>query len=722
MVVRNLLAVFIITTACRAGDARHAKAIRTTEHIVIDGVLDEQTWTQNPDIGPFVEREPRSGAEPTEQTKVWVAYDNNALYIAVRCLDDHPEKIVAKQMIRDGRMRDDDQLEVLIDTFNDGHSAYYFATNPAGSLQEGRITESAGFNLNWDAIWYLRCRIDKLGWTAEFKIPFKTLAFNPHNTSWGFNVQRTLVRTREVSRWASPSFDVQFWQIALAGSIDGIEGISKGIGLDVKPYGLGGFSRDVTQPIVSRSLHKAGADIFYRVTPNLTSTTTFNTDFAETEVDTRQINLTQYPLFYPEKRAFFLEDAGVFDFAPSGSLTPGGAQNPDFLPFFSRQIGLVNGQPVPITAGTKLTGKIGRFDVGLMDIETRDSDAAPGRNFAVGRVKANFFKQSYIGALFTSGEPTGTTTNTLGGVDLRLSTANFLGTSKNFSITAFGSKTHTGNLKGRDSAWGVDISYPNDRYVARYQWRVIGQNYDPALGFVARPATRFSDIRLEFRPRPDFWIVRQMFHVFEYTSYFNLAYHAPETRRVLASPLDWQFQNGGHIELDWMPEFERLFVPFEIHTGVFIPPGAYWFQRGRVDLSTSENQPLLLEATWGFGAFYTGKEQDLSTTLTWKKSRHVTTSFGLQQYFVDLPQGPFNTRLALYRLDYAFTPFLSLSSFVQYDTDSRNLGLQSRLRWIVKPGNELFFVVNHAWQRDPLDRFLPVTTNVEAKLNYTFRF
>jgi hypothetical protein len=718
--VRTLFFFLLAAAACRAGGARTAKAVRTDEKIRIDGLLNERVWRESPDIGEFVEREPNSGAKPAEPTKVWVAYTRDALYIAVRCYDSHPEQIVARQMMRDGRLRDDDQLEILIDTFNDGRNAYYFATNPAGALQDARITENGQFNMNWDAIWNIRTKIDKEGWTAEIEVPFKTIGFNPRAEAWGFNVQRTLLRTREQSRWASPSYDANFFQVSKAGSITGISEISQGAGLDVKPYGLLGYSRDVTRADVSQGVRDGGFDVFYRLTPNLMSTTTINTDFAETEVDARQVNLTRFPLFFPEKRAFFLEDSGIFDFAPSASQDY--SHSRDFLPFFSRRIGLVNGEEAPILAGTKLTGKVGRFDVGLMDIRTRDSNAAPARNFAVGRVKANFLKESYIGALFTNGEPTGGGTNALGGVDVRLGTSNLFGRGKNFSVTAFGSKTFTRGLTGRDNAWGVDINYPNDEFVARYQWRVIGENYNPALGFVSRPASRYSDIRLEYRPRPRLWNVRQMFHSIEYGSYFNLAHRQVESRAASASPLNWQFQDGAQVQLTYQPQFERLFAPFEIHPGVTIPRGAYWFHRGSLKFNTPQNRRLLLEGSWVFGGFYTGRDHELDTTLTWRKDRHLTTSIELQQFFVDLPQGSFRTRLALYKLDYTFTAFISLSNFVQYDTDSRNLGFQSRLRWIVKPGNELFVVVNHAWEQNTLDRFEAVRTNVRAKVNYTFRF
>ena len=704
----------LIPPAYAAG-ARNATAHRLSERIRLDGDVAKIVWTEVGPIGAFVQREPKSGVPPTEPTEVRIAYTDRCLFLAIRCFDSKPGAIVATQMGRDAALDRDDRIEILLGTFYDGRNAYYFATNPVGALVDGRITESTGPALEWDGIWNVRTRMDDKGWTAEIEIPFKTLSFNPRTSAWGFNISRTLGRLREESRWASPSYDIRFNQVALAGTIDGIEGLSQGVGLDVKPYALGGFTRDVTQPDKRlASTQDVGVDLFYRVTPNLVSSTTFNTDFAETEADTRQVNLTRFPLFFPEKRSFFLEDAGIFDFAGSGST--------DFLPFFSRSIGLSGENEVPILVGTKLTGKLGRVDLGLLDVKTRNSDAAPGENFVVGRVKANFWRQSYVGAIFTDGKPTGKSRNRVAGADLKLFTSNLLGRRKNAGVTLFASKSTEPGITSGDTAYGAEFAYPNDFVDLKYQWRVLGDNYEPALGFVARKGVRISDLSTNFRPRPKFWHIRQMNHQFNYTEYYNLANHAVESRRVFTAPVNWRFQNGEHLEYNWVPTFERLFVPFEIRKGISILPGAYWTNRHRLEFNSADNKKVLFDMTYWFGGLYSGFSHELRTAVSWRKDRHLTTSVELQQYFVTLREGDFTTRLVLLKLNYAFSPFLTVSNFVQYDTDSRNIGLQSRVRWILKPGNEMYFVVNHAWQQTSLDRFESIQTNFRAKLNYTFRF
>jgi len=332
----------LLTFPAFAGEARKTTAIRVEgEDIRVDGILDEPVWREHPGIGEFVQVEPRQGEPPTESTLIRLVYDEDALYIGVYCYDSSPKTILATQMSRDSRLRSDDNIEILLDTFHDRRNAYFFQTNPNGAMVDGRITESSRPNVNWDGIWQVKVAIVEDGWTAEFEIPFKTLAFRPGDNSWGFNAGRELARIREETRWASPSLDIRFNQVAMAGSIEGLEGLSQGVGLDIKPYGLVGYNRDVEAEDQSRILADAGVDVFYRATNNLMSSTTINTDFAETEVDTRQVNMTRFSLFFPEKRAFFLEDAGIFQFGIQGSGGGPDRRPPDIVPFFSRRIGLV---------------------------------------------------------------------------------------------------------------------------------------------------------------------------------------------------------------------------------------------------------------------------------------------------------------------------------------------------------------------------------------------
>lgn len=718
-----------------AADLPEVRIRQVSGRIQIDGILNDPEWSRQPDPIQLTQVEPRPGAPPSEATLVWLAYSRDSLYIAVRCEDRYPHQIVATGMQRDAALMNNDNIEIVLDTYNDNRNAYYFSTNAAGALVDGRITENQTVALEWDGIWNVRTQTDDSGWTAEFDIPFKTIGFGPGSAQWGFNLSRYLARGRETSRWASPSLDVKLYHINQAGHIVGIENISQGVGLDIKPYGIMGVSRDITRRDVVRFDPDMGVDIFYRVTANLVSSTTFNTDFAETEVDTRQVNLTRFKLFYPEKRSFFLEDAGIFEFATIPPYGPPDLQRGgDLLPFFSRRIGLVGDNEIPIRVGEKLTGKMGRFDVGLLDVQTgridepespgRPAFHAAGKNLAVGRVKANFLSQSYIGAIFTNGDPAGETGNRLGGIDLKLATSNFLDRRKNLSLMLFASKSRTAGLQDKDAAYGGFIAYPNDSLKIYYKWMKIEQNYNAALGFIPRPGVRISSFNTEISPRPRFWGIRQMYFEFGYDDYFKLDRGDWESRRGHINPFRLQFNSGDFVGYEWRWEQEQLFEPWLIHPreGVVLPPGKYRFAAHNFFLKSSESRVFSIQSHFTTGSFYSGTIRGMESNLVWRQSSRLTASLMWEQNWIHLKEGDFNTRLAIGRFDYSFTPFITLANFIQYDTDSRNIGLQSRLRWILKPGNEFFVVLNHNWQENETDRFESAETRFRVKLNYVFRF
>lgn len=719
--------------------------------IHLDGILDETAWLEPPSISSLTQVEPRPGEPPTEATRVWLAYTKDALYVAVRCEDRNPKQIVLTKMQRDSWLMDNDNIELVLDTYHDHRNAYFFSTNPAGALIDGRISENQEQSLEWDGIWNVKTHINDAGWAAEFEIPFKTIGFSQGISDWGFNISRFLARGRETSRWASPTLDTKLFQIARAGSITGIENPSQGIGIDIKPYGIVGFTRDIERRNIVRpsggvgenpteAKYDGGADIFYRISSNLVSSTTINTDFAETEADTRQVNLTRFQLYFPEKRSFFLEDAGIFDFAkiaPDGP--PQFASGGDMIPFFSRRIGLV-GNPidgyheVPLRVGEKLTGKIGRFDIGFLDVQTGGYDEParvdrPGfhlasRNLMIGRVKANFLSQSYIGAMFTNGDPTGRASNQMGGIDFKLATSNLLNKGKNASLMLFGTKTDTTGLDNRDTAYGGAISYPNDLVVLDYRWMNIGENYNPGLGFVPRTGVRISALSGEISPRPEFWGIRQMSFEFAYKDYYSTTHGDWESKELELVPFQWKMNSGEMISYEWKRSEEQLFYPWPIseRKGIVLPAGKYKFDLNTIMFMTSQSRPISIMSSFGIGDFFSGTRHRYDVEFTWRKNRHITTTFFIDQNWLKLKEGEYNTTLISYRLDYAFTPLISLANFVQYDTDSRNIGLQSRLRWILKPGNEFFVVLNHAWQENALDRFESAQTRFRVKLNYTFRF
>lgn len=715
--------LFLLPTGLAANGPKSAAVTPTTTPIKLDGALDEPAWAQATALDEIQQREPKPSSPASERTEVRLLKDQTHLYIGVLCHDSEPNKVVGTQMARDAELEIDDSIAILLDTFHDRRNAFYFATNPAGALIDGLIVENQeSINYNWNAIWNVRTQRTAQGWSAEFAIPFKSLSFNPGQDVWGFNFSRTIIRKIEEDRWAAPRLDVEFTQVSEAGELSGFAQAEQGRGLDVRPFAVGRWIRDERGN--NRFEGDVGGDVFFNITPGLRLTSTLNTDFAETEVDNRQINLTRFPLFFPEKRAFFLENAGVFDFGRSV------VRGQEMIPFFSRRIGLLDGQEVPILAGTKLTGKAGRFDLGALAIRTQQTPLTEAKTYFVGRVKRNLFKQSFIGGLYTEGDPVNQTASsrTLG-ADVRLGTANFLGSQRNFALDAYAVNTQragpNSSKTGDASSFGAVASYPNDRWWGYAEYRHVGRDFSPALGFIQRRAIDKFSTRVEFNPRPKkFLNVRQMFNEFSFTAYRRNDVGRIESWRLFTAPLNWEFNSGDRVEFNFVPTFERLFAPFEIAENVKLPTGDYRFTRYRAEVETAPKRPWQAFVTWWFGSYWSGRADELSAQVLFKFAPHFQAGVTAEQTFARLPQGKFVARVWALRADYAFSPFLNVANFIQYDNESRNLGWQSRLRWILQPGNELFLVFNQGWAQDPRGgfNFRTAGTRVAGKVQYTFRF
>ena len=697
-------------------EATKARISRSASPIIIDGVLDEPDWKAATPIGEIRQREPHPGEKASESTEVQLLYDSQNLYIGVMCFDSDSKHIIGTQMSRDADLSADDRIEILIDTFRDRHNAFYFATNPLGALVDALIIENGQINKDWDAMWLVRTRRTDQGWSAEFAIPFKSLGFHKGQQAWGFNFSRTIKRKLEEDRWASPRLDLAFFQVSEAGEIAGFEDIEQGSGLDVRPYVSNKVLRNSNTG--NNASTQPGADIFYNLTPSLKWTTTINTDFAETEVDTRQINLTRFPLFFPEKRAFFLDNAGALNFLNS-------AEDADIIPFFSRRIGLLEGEEVPILAGTKLTGKVRDFDVGLLAARTRATDLVEAKDFLVARVKRNILKQSYVGGIFTSGDPASPALSRTSGGDFRLFSSRFLGKDQNFGVDGFLLKTWNEGLKGKNNSFGFGVRYPNDLWDLNIDWKQIEENFKPTLGFVPRTDVRKLSISAEFNPRPkEFFDVRQMFHELVFTRFTNLTHNQVESWRVFTAPINYELNSGEEIEFDYAPQFERLFEPFEIAQGVTLPVGDYRFTRWRFLLNTASKRRWQVDNALWVGSFWSGHASQLETSFQYKVAPHFQTGITIEQTFARLTEGDFVARVFALRADYSVSPLLTFFNLVQYDNQRTNLGWQSRVRWTLRPGNDVFLVFSQGWLQDvPRGlRFHPTDTKIAGKVQYTFRF
>ena len=699
-----------------------------TSEIVIDGSLDEAPWRTAPKIGDLVQRIPEAGAKPTEKTEVTLLYDKDNLYIGVMCYDSEPQRVLASEMARDASLRADDRLEIVLDTFRDQSNAFYFSTNPAGVLVDGLVFANGETNDDWDAIWIVRTEQTDEGWSAEFAIPFKTLSFPAGETVWGFNISRTIQRKLEENRWTGARFQTQFFQISEAGEIRNLEGLTQGVGLDIRPFVAGRWlhrGANGDDAVVG----KPGLDLFYNITPSLKLSVTANTDFGETEVDARQINLTRFSIFFPEKRSFFLQDAGVFNFATTGIDPPGGIPDTgaELFPFFSRKIGLLGGQEVPINHGAKLTGRVGRTEIGMLDVRTREVSNVDAQNLFVGRIKQNFLEQSYVGAIFTEGNPASPLSSSTIGVDMRLATSNFLGNDQNMVLNAFGLTSNNEGVSENNSSYGFGAQYPNDKFAAQILWREIQENFDPAIGFVQRSNVRMLRVAGSFNPRPKPSTgIQQMFHDVFYTRFTRLDNGLVESWNVYATLVDWHLNSGDslHSLFDMNPTYERLFERFEISPGVVLPAGEYRFTPWRIFFTSAQKRRVQGSIGLSFGNYWSGAAKTIQTGLSYKLPPNFSISFNTNQTFASLPQGNFIARIYSSQVNYAVSPFLSFSNLIQFDNRSGNLGLQSRVHWIMDPGNDVFFVFGQGWVQD-LERgydFRRQDSRLATKLQYTFRF
>jgi len=701
-------------------DSPVAVARRTTATIHVDGRLDEIAWQLAEPAGPLRQREPIEDGEASEQTSVRVVYTDSALYIAVVCADRSPGAIISTQLNRDANLDVDDSITIVLDPFFDHRNGFFFQVNPAGARSDGQVSNnSETLNRDWDGIWNAAARISDDGWIAEIEIPFKTLRFKPGQSVWGLNVERQIKRHQEIDRWAAPRQNIWIGNLAEAGRLEGLTGMRQGLGFDVRPY-LSGAADDRDGEFTG------GIDIFNNLTPNLNAAVTVNTDFAETEADIRQVNLTRFPLFFPEKRTFFLEGAGVFDVAGLANTT-------DIRPFFSRRIGLVetaagDSVAVPLRLGAKLTGRQSDYNIGVLDVETGSQlDAAlPGgaispQNLMAARVSRNILQQSWIGRIVTHGNPTGDGGNSLFGADARFATSTFRGNT-NLSLAFYLLGTDDERSRSRAGAGGFTVDYPNDRWDVALSWKHIGENFQPALGFVPRSGIRKTDLNVAFQPRPERWGIRQFFFEFRPTYITNLQ-NRVENWRIFTAPFNARTESGEHLEWNYIPEFEHLDVPFEIATGVVVPAGSYQWTRFRAEANTATKRPWVADAALWWGGFYAGSRRQIELGLTLKPNTHVALSLRTERNDVTLPEGMFYTQIVTVRADYNFTPNVSWANLTQYDNESRIAGLQSRFRWILRPGNDLFLVLNRGWYRTLDDsRFEPTFDRGSAKLQYTFRF
>lgn len=729
----TLPVLVLLTTALPAvGASREAwqRHVPTTDSPpTIDGRIHPSEWHGAAVIDDLMQIEPREGVAPSEETVLYLLVDRDHLYIALDARDSEPRGILASQITRDARLDPDDRIELVVDTFHDRRNGYFFQIGPGGSKGDALIGNNGTFfNKSWDGIWEGKAVIHERGWSAEIALPAKTLSLQRGLDTWGFNVRRHIKRKNEQAQWAHPTRRDRLFQMSSAGTLTGLSVLDPGIGLDVVPFLSSKNLRTHAALLSNESGREStrlepGLDVRYKITPSLTGTFTANTDFAETEVDSRVVNLTRFPIFFPEKRDFFLEDSGIFSF--------GGLED-DLVPFFSRRIGLsAEGEPVPILAGAKLTGRVGRVNLGILDVATDELGALPRKNLAVARASVNVLSESQAGLLVTAGDPGSDGDNGLAGADFSWRTRRFRG-DRVLRLDAFVLASRDqpegagGSVGGH--AFGFELSYPNDTVEAVLTAQEISADFRPDLGFVRRRDIRRLSGSFEWRPRPRSGPVRRFTFGTQPEVVWRLADDEIETAEYRFIPFEVQFHSGDRIGVAVSPTEERLLAPFEIAEGVVIPAGTYRFDRYEAGVELADTRRVYGEIEVETGTFFTGRRDTYEVELAFRPLRKLTLETEIEHNDVRLDEGDFTANLARLRSTVDFNPEISWITFAQWDDRTDSLGINSRLRWILSPGREVFLVWNRAFTtRDPLERepgfsLDPATTDTTVKVEYTLRF
>jgi hypothetical protein len=675
---------------------RTAQATRVARGPKLDGTLDDTLWQQATPIANFLQREPYEGQAPSEKTEVRILYTKHEVYFGITCYDSDPKGIVATELRRDVSQDLDDYFEIIIDSSHDRRNAYVFQINPLGTQRDALVTEeqrsdNGDGDSGWDGVWTSEARVTGQGWTATVSIPFSTLNFmQSRDVVWGINFKRFIRRKNEEDIWSGWRRVHGATRISQAGELHGISDIGSGRLFVVKPYGLVGFTHLPASAAGTgltpgtSGLYTGGVDAKLGLRSNLVANLTANTDFADADVDTQQFNLTPYPLFFPEKRQFFLENAGVFNF-------PLGGDSGDLL-FFSRQIGIdpVTGIEVPVNAGAKVTGSLGKFELGVMDADTRELGPNPSANYAVARVKRSLWAGSYIGVMGIDKRSGNTIDdyNQTSGADTRLV---FF---KNLIVNAYAAQTRTPGVSSGQTDVGAGLDYQANWLELFAQHRKVGPNFNPEVGFLERTDCICDYLDINFKWRPKLRGVREL-------NFEGFIFHAPDTRHVLQTQ-EWQgtfrieFNNGSYSDDDIVDVFtQRLTEPFNIYKNAFIPVGEYHWTRHQLTYGTSQARRLIMNFFERFGTYYNGHLNEARVRATYRANERLSFAFAEQwnRFRLPIPEGNFSVLVGSFQTNYSFSRFLTLSSLIQMDTaNTQAVSTNIRLRWNYRPDSDLYVI------------------------------
>ena len=699
-----------------AAGAQSLRVRTATGRLRLDGRLDEPDWMRADSLTDFRQREPLMGEPATERTVVRVLRDAGALYVGIRAYDGAPRRIRATQLRRDASLSSDDNVQLIIDSFHDRRGAFVFGTNAKGARWDAQLADLDNLNENWNGIWDVAVSRDATGWTAEFRIPFRTLRFrNGTDVRFGFNVRRFIRRKNEQDLWRSWGRTEGLYQLLRAGELSDIGDVRRARDVELYPYVLSRAIEPAYDSVGARTADgfvgaKAGLDAKLAVSPTLTADVTAGTDFAQVEADQQVINLTRFPFFFPEKRQFFLESSGQFDFG-----TPERAQV-----FYSRRIGLDStGSAVPIVAGGRLYGRAGPWRIGVLDAQTGGERA----NNAVVRMQHDLFARSYVGIIGTLRTAAGSGPAATAGFDMDFP---LIVHGQNLEPKFWIAGSRTPGVSGVPLAWRLSADNPNDlfdNFISLYR---IDAGFDPALGFVRRTGIWETTGHVDFMPRPHALGIRQLDFTVPIPSWDIIA----DASGSLGRTGDWQTawfewrvfggdrDNGDHFEINYQRQFDAPRDTFEMFRGVSVPPGRYWWSRYELQYETSAAHPLSIGAFVNWGPFYGGRSADLELQGTWRGGGHAIVGVNLTRTAARLPARGFTALQTSSRLEYDFNPRTSLLGFVQYTNEDQRVDFNIRFHWIPVIGDDVFIVWNSGYSTNPATRYrFPATSSLTRQLN-----
>lgn len=721
-------------------DRKSAQIPNLASEAQIDGVLNDAVWAQAALVDDLHQVFPTEFATPTQRTEVRMYYTNEALYVSARMFESDPGQIAA-QVLRQGQaLGADDVFAIILDPYLDRRNGYRFEVNANSVRWEGLFQNINDVEGNWDGIWEARSTTDAEGWSTEIRIPFQTLSFNPDSSSWGINFNRLRRRSGESIAWMSTNREIN---PANAGTITGLNGLEQGLGLDVVPSFSMGRRRKFGPGSFEDNNYEPSLDVFYKVTPQLNASLTLNTDFSATEVDDRQVNLTRFNLFFPEKRDFFLRDVDIFEFGQIGqggfnqtsgtgsSSSPNPARQ-NARPFFSRKLGIDRlGAPVDLNAGVKLSGRIGDWNVGTLVIN-QDESAATGvdaQNIFVGRAVLNVGARTQVGAIVTDGNPQSNLDNTLVGTDFRYRNASFYGNT--VETVAFYEQSETeGRSNDNNAAWGMGVTVPNSQgWQGLYHLRRVEDNFNPAVGFVNRSGVEEDHWNIGYRhffaPGGPVRSILGAVEGYKADLLSNGRYSSGNDGLRISG----NNNRGDQAFTRYIRNREVLLTNFTIYRSsdgkrsVVIPAGNYEFEEYFFGVQMGGQRKLAGNIFFTNGEYYNGTHFQNRGNVTWRPNRQLSLDMSFTIDKIKLPAGNFTVRQLGFTTQYAFSSTLSWSNLVQYDNVSENMGFNSRLHWIPKAGQQVFLVLNWGMiDADKDNRFDSTLADLSLKVNYTFRF